>query len=395
MYSKKKKQPTNRRRILECIYRNAPLARTEIAEITGITPATVTNTAAQLISDGIIMEVGEAATEEVSSGRRRILVDIVPDCAYSIGVEFSEKALAACICDMKGNICSQKVVPFTDDLLPNITRQVTDIIMLLIESSKLDWKQFTGIGIALPGHLSIDGNSLITNRQIWENFRPAEISDKFPIPVAMENNARCMALGAYFFHPDTVPDSFALFHVGRGMFCATMVDGELFLGNHYIAGEIGHTIVNENGPLCECGKRGCLQVYSSESRLVRTARMLYENSPNTMLRTLAESADDITLEQLITAYYMGDSAIGALINDALRYLSISTANIVITMNPGKIFMHGQLFAHEGIRTELMDHINRQLAFIGDPYTNSVEILPYSITNGALGACALAIDRFFL
>ncbi len=395
MYSKKKKIPSNRRRILECIYRNAPIARTEIAEITGITPATVTNTAAQLIADGIITEVGEAAPEESSSGRKRILVDIVPQCAYSIGVEFSEKALTACICDMKGAICFHKIVPFTDDLPVNITQQIIDIIRRLVEASALDWKQFTGIGIALPGHISVDETTLITNRRIWDQFSPVQIRQSFPVPVAMENNARCMALSAYLFQPDVIPDNFALFHVGRGMFCATMVDGELFLGHHYIAGEIGHTIVNDSGPLCECGKRGCLQVYASETRLVRTARMLYESSPHTMLRTLADTAGDISLENLVTAYYMGDSAVGALINDALRYLSISAANIVITMNPGKIFMHGELLSHEGIRSDLMEHINRQLTFIGDPYTNSVEVMPYSITNGSRGACALAIHRFFL
>ncbi len=395
MYNKKIRLPSNRSRILECIYRNAPIARTEISGRTGITPATVTNISSALIAEGIIKEVGEAAAEEVSSGRKRILVDIVPDFAYSIGVEFSEKALAACICDMKGAILLEKVIPFSDDMPANITQQVVTIIQQLAESSGLEWRQFTGIGIALPGHLSVDGRALITNREIWETFRPEEIHHSFPVPVAMENNARCMALGAYLYSPDITPEDFALFHVGRGMFCATMMDGELFLGHHYIAGEIGHTIVNENGPLCECGKRGCLQVYASETRLVRTAQMLYENSPQTMLHTLTDSADGVTLEKLITAYYMGDPAVGALLNDALRYLSISTANIVITMNPGKIFLHGQLLSHDGIRAELMDHINRQLTFIGDPYTNSVEILPYSITDGARGACALAAWRFFL
>ncbi len=395
MYNKKKKMQSNRSRILECIYRNAPIARTEIAELTGITPATVTNTAAQLISEGIITEVGEAVPEEASSGRKRILVDIVPNCSYTIGVEFSEKALAACICDMKGNICFKKITPFTEDLPTNITQQVTEVIRQLVDASALDWQQFIGIGIALPGHISLDGNTLITNRRIWDQFRPSDIYHAFPVPVAMENNARCMALGAYLFSPDIIPDNFALFHVGRGMFCATMVDGELFLGRHYIAGEIGHTIVNENGPLCDCGKRGCLQVYASETRLVQTARMIYKHSPRTVLHTLADTPDDISLEKLITAYYMGDSAVSALITDALRYLSISAANIVITMNPGRIFLHGQLLSYENIRTELMDHINRQLAFIDKPYTNSVEILPYSITNGARGACALAAWRFFL
>ena len=394
MYSRKK-VPSNRSRILECIYRNAPVARTEIAESTGITPATVTNITAQLIDDGVITEIGEAAPRELSSGRKRILVDIVPTCSYSIGVEFNKKGLVACICDMKGNICFEKMHPFTSDVPEHITARLIEIIEEIVQISGFGWDRFTGIGIALPGHISVDGNSLITDRRTWDQFRPADLYRHFPVPVAMENNIRCIALGAYLFRPDKIPDSFALFHVGRGMFCATMLDGELFTGHHYIAGEIGHTIVNENGPLCECGKRGCLQVYSSESRMVATARMLYENSFSTILRSLAARAEDISLEQVITAYYMGDPSVSALINDALRYLSISIANIIITMNPGKIFMHGQLFYHESIWKELKGHIDRQLAFVGEPYNASIEVMPYAMTDGAWGGCALAVNRFFL
>ena len=395
MYSRKKIIPSNRSRILECIYRNAPVARTEIAKITGITPATVTNTAAQLIDDGIITEIGEAAPKEMSSGRKRILLDIVPSCFYAIGAEFTREALTACICDMKGNICFEKTLSFPDGICGPVAARIIDTIEEIVKNSRLDWNRFVGIGIALPGQIDADGNPLIAGRRIWKQFRPGELYQHFPVPVAMENHVRCIALGAYLFLPNRIPDSFSLFHAGSGMFCATMLDGELFTGRHNAAGEIGHTTAREHGPLCECGKRGCLQVYSSEPHIVAAARTIYRDSPGTALRSLADRAEDISLEHVLTAYQMDDPAVKALINDALRCLSISIANIIIILNPGKIFMHGRLFSRESIWTARKEYVDRQLAVVGESYHASIESMPCSPSDGARGGCALAVSRFFL
>lgn len=395
MYKGKKKRLSNRSRILECIYRNAPIARTDIAEETEITPATVTVNVSALIAEGVVEELGEAMTEEISSGRKRVLIDVVSTCRYSIGVEFTLKALVICITDMKGDILCHTLTPFSQELASNITQFICLGIENLVSSAKLDWGKIIGIGIAVPGHMNHDSSQLVTNRKVWASFAPNTLKEVFPVPVTFENNARCMALGEYLFDSQNSPDSFSFFHVGVGMFCANLVEGEMFLGNHYVAGEIGHTIVCENGRRCECGKYGCLQTYSSETHMLKNARLLYENSSRSMLRNLVTSKEEITLQTIITAYSMGDPAIGACIEDALKYLGITISNIAITMNPGKIFLHGQIFENEDIRTELMDYIERQLLFVDNSYTDYIDILPYFPSDGAKGASALAISRFFI
>ena len=179
------------------------------------------------------------------------------------------------------------------------------------------------------------------------------------------------------------------------MFCASVVDGDIFLGNNYMAGEIGHTIVNENGRRCECGKYGCLQTYASETWLLKNARLVYQNAPDTLLQNLAAKEDEITIETVITAYSMGDPFISKYIRDALKYLGITASNIAITMNPGKFFLHGQYLDNDMIRSELLDYIDRQLLFIGRTYTSNIEILPYHPEDGAVGASALAVRNFFI
>lgn len=395
MYKGKKKKESNRSRILECLYRNAPIARTEIAEETEITPATVTQTVTALIGEGFVRELGEAATEESASGRKRVLIDIVPDKAYSIGLEFTQKALVICITDLKGRICFQKAEPFCDKLAGRITDAIVEGVRELVDSSKIPLNRIIGIGAAVPGHMDSRGAHLITNRQTWNSFDPKRLEKELPLPIIYENNARCMALSEYLFAPHKSPDSFAFFHVGMGMFCASLVDGEIFLGNNYVAGEIGHTIVSEGGRRCECGKYGCLQTYASENQLIKSARLLYENTANTILRALVRDPSEITIETITTAYSMGDPVIGMYISEALKYLGVSTSNIAIITNPGKIFLHGQIFENRDICKELMDCIERQLIFVDSTYGGNVEILPYSISDGAVGASALAIHCFFI
>lgn len=395
LYRPKIKKLSNKNRILECIFRCAPIARTDIAEDADITPATVTLTVNSLIADGMVRELGEADSGEGSSGRKRILIDMVPDYAYSIGVEFTQKALVTCITDLKGNCICQSERPFDEALPPRITEEIIGQIQNLLNSSQLPPERMIGIGIAVPGHMDKESRHFISNHTVWQSFDSDTIRKAFPYPVVMENNARCMALAQYLFSPGSSPENFSFFHIGLGMFCANVTDGELFLGNNYVSGEIGHTIVKADGQPCECGKYGCLQTIASERWLLKYARLLYQNTADTILHNMVDTPEELTIQHITTAYSMGDAAIGRYITDALKYLGISISNVAILMNPGKIFLHGQLFQNEDIRRELMNIIERQLLFVDSKYVNNAEILPYRQTDGAIGASALSVFHNFI
>ncbi len=197
---------------------------------------------------------------------------------------------------------------------------------------------------AVPGHMNGSASSLITNRKTWQNFDPKRIEKELPLPIVYEKQRTLYGSWRISLFPRRKARTAShFFHVGMGMFCASVVDGEMFLGENYVAGEIGHTIVSEGGRRCECGKYGCLQTYASENHLIRNARLLYKNTPNTILRSLVPDDSLITIETITTAYSMGDPVIGMYIAEALKYLGITISNIAIITNPGKIFLHGQLF----------------------------------------------------
>lgn len=394
MYQTTKSKPQNRERILECIYRNPSISRTGIATLTGITPATTTLIVTELLNENIIYESGLEESES-SSGRKRIALNIRPNYGYVIGLEFNLKALTVCLTTLTGKTIYTRTTPYDPSMNETITDSIIEHIQLAIAQSTIDESHFLGIGIAIPGHLHKNGISMVSNSNHWKHFNADKIRAAFSIPVYFENNVRCMALSSYLFHPENTPKSFALFHVGLGMFCANITQGRLFIGHTHVSGEIGHTIVNPTGLRCECGKQGCLQTVASERWILESVRQLYLLDTSEILRHLVSSAEEITLKTIASAYMLGDEAVIAILSNALKYLGISISNIAILMNPEKIFLHGELFSYAPIHSELLNIINHQLAFVENDYVKSIDILSYSKDDGAIGGAALAITKNLL
>lgn len=384
---------TNRTRILEFIFRNGAAARATIAEQTNITPATVTIATAALIDEGIIAVLGEEEGAEAIPGRKRVLIDINPDYAYAIGIEFTKKQICFCITNLRGKIIDQKTFLTTDLEITNITEFLIEQMKELILGNAEIADKLIGIGIGLPGKLDTQAISLVADSETFKAFDPRKIKHSFQLPVVMENNVKAMACGQYLFRAQNTPETFSFIHLGTGMYCANIVNGETFTDN-YIAGELGHTIVKIDGKKCECGKRGCLQTYASERWLLKAANLMLENDSSLILKNLV-GQDEVTIEHIITAYSLGDELIRYYIVDALKCLSMSISNLSILLNPSKIFLHGQLFDDKAILNRFRTYIEDNLKYMGQNYFSHIEVVPCNPMDGALGAAAKAIQTFFI
>ena len=101
--------------------------------------------------------------------------------------------------------------------------------------------------------------------------------------------------------------------------------------------------VQPDGELCECGKRGCLQTYASESWLIRKARLLYQSTPSTYLHQLVKNENEITLQTILNAYELGDDIIVKLISAAIQSIAIAITNLNMIIDSDRVFIHGELF----------------------------------------------------
>lgn len=152
MYQTSNSKLTNRERILACIFRNPSISRTGIAQLTGITPATVSHTIFQLQQEQLVFEAGHDLEDSSSAGRKRVSLDIRPEYAAALGLEFTKKTLTACVTDLKGKVLYQYQIPYSENLSLTITETIIQVLQMVLKDCGIPLDSFCGIGIGVPGH---------------------------------------------------------------------------------------------------------------------------------------------------------------------------------------------------------------------------------------------------
>lgn len=374
--------------ILDTLYTRGPQSRIDISKLLNITPATVSEITQELINDEIIFELGEDA-EQNTAGRRKILLGIVKNHSYYLGVELFSHSLALCLTDNYNNKIDEVIFEYKKDEPINndsIVLEIANFIQL-----NRDYEVKT-IGIAIPGHYNTDVENIVTNNPFWSRISLSFIRNSFEIPVFFENNVNCMAISQRLFGLEMDDPNFLYLHFRRGIFCSYFYRGEIYGRNNLFVGEVGHMVVNPNGALCECGKQGCLQTVISQTWLVKKAKALYENSTQTYLHGLVFNKDEISMSTLMTAYEMGDISIIEMFRVAIDSLAIVINNMTISHDTYTIYIHSEIFNNDDLNSKLLDRIEQlEAGFMKNKNIKKI-ITPYSKQDGAKAACAFAIEQ---
>ncbi|MGL9897755.1 hypothetical protein IGK71_000157 [Enterococcus sp. DIV0343] len=340
-----------------------------------------------MIDKNLLYELGESQNETIKAGRRKILLDISQEHSFFIGAEISESFYSYVLTDNTGKIISKKIYSLNRSEM----FCTSDIfIKNLLSFYKSLAVPISAIGIALPGHYN-KSRQIITNNFKWSNFDLNKIIDSIKIPIFFDNNVNCMALAERFFYSKK-NENFIFFHIGRGIHCSYFYNNDIFSKENFLIGEIGHTVVNLDGQLCECGKRGCLQTYTSETWLLKSSQLIYRNSTSTFLHQLVDTETDISIEIILTAYDLGDPAILKLIDTALNYIALTLNNLNMILDSSKLFLHGKIFDNENIFQRLSQLLNINPKLLIYPKQEKIIKKNYQKINGAIGASALCIYK---
>lgn len=387
-----KTQKTNRSKILDKIYAKGPISRIDIAKETGLTPATVTTLTGDFLEDGLIAEIGEDS-EMVGSGRRKILLDILPNHSYFIGLELSEKFISFCLMDNKGVILEDKIINIEEDKEKVLS---TENVIAELQKFKEEVSSYeiTAVGIALPGHYDSKDQVLLTNNPIWKTFDLKELKKSLNVPMYFENNVKSMLYHERFFEKNIDDVNFVFFHVSRGIYSAHMYEGELYADNNILVGEVGHTTLQVNGELCECGNRGCLQTFASENWLIRHGQIIFDHLETSYLRQLVSNRSQITMNTLITAFKLGDPLIVDLFKNAIEAISTSIINQTMTVDARIVYVHGSIFSEETLVDQLNAHISQRKPLFENEPNPRIQVIPYREINGAVGACSLCVAETY-
>ncbi len=255
----------NRSLLLGVLHRHGARSRADLAKHTGLTRATVSAVVRDLLDDGLVQELGLGPAGRV--GKPATLVDIDPDGRRIVCLDLSEPAqFVGALVDLEGKVIVRRVY----DRRSRTGRAAMSLVERICRELVVDAdRPLLGIGIASPGIVDAAGVVVTAAHLNWTALPlGAALGAAFGLPVAVVNDANAAALAELTFGEGGARNLICV-RVDEGVGAGLVLDGRLYAGSSYAAGEIGHVVVNPDGAPCACGKRGCLETEVSEPLLTR------------------------------------------------------------------------------------------------------------------------------
>jgi predicted NBD/HSP70 family sugar kinase len=287
----------NEQLVLRLIFRNGPLSQSRAALLTGLKPPTVFRIFAELERSGLISaDTGRKREVSDRKGRRPLDYRVVPDAAYTVGVDFWISSAAVIIQDFSAKVVFSRVVPFADppDAESALGTVATLISQALLEA-KVDTSRVIGIGVGAPGSVGIDTGIIHYYSRIpgMNNFPLGERLEKaFGVPVNINNNATVVAIAEHRYGAAMGGQSVFAFLIRAGVGGAYLQNGLPVSDHGRTAFEVGHLSMDTLGPLCSCGNRGCLENYLSEDSVLKALAPVADCADLGALDSLLRSGDE-------------------------------------------------------------------------------------------------------
>lgn len=378
------------------------LSRIELANLVHLSNTTITNLIAELQEEGLVTESDCSDHEEGSLrpvGRPRTAICLVPDARFVIGVHVGVGTFRVALANLRDDIQNNKTVTFDVDAAPErVLEQIADCVNQVIQESQVDPALVLGVGVGLSGLVDYEsGVNVMAPNLKWHDVPVKDfLTTKLSLPVVVDNNVRCMALGETYFGIGRDLESLVFVYGRIGVGAGFITKGEVFRGSNMGAGEIGHTtMLLDDGEICRCGKHGCLETLVSETAIIRQAEVLIRDYPEGILAKIVK--DDPTLnlvDCVFEAAQRGDEAIREMLADKAYFLGVALANMVNLYNPEMILLGG-LFAQD--QTYFIDPVIRtvrQMTFADLGERLQIKAASFGWKAGVIGAAALALTQFF-
>lgn len=271
----------NRSLVLQTLYRAGQQSRADIARETGLTRVTVSDLVAELIVEGLVVEMGQR--EDARPGKPATLLELNALAFQIIGIDLSEYAIfRGAVLDLRGRVISRVEVPLESSRGADATAKVAALVQSLVSAATLP---ILGVGVGSPGIVDRDGVVLTAPNLGWTGEPlQATLAEQFGLPVLVINDANAAALAEHSF--GGADSDMILIKVGHGVGAGLLLDGSPFFGGRSAAGEIGHVVVGtDGGAACVCGKHGCLETWLATPRLdAAIASAGSSEQKNTILR---------------------------------------------------------------------------------------------------------------
>ncbi len=370
--------------------------RSELARFFHVSSATISRTVSVLIDRQLVVEAGSSSS---TRGRRPIVLQVNPALAFLGGVEFDRDRVVAVITDLRGNLLGRGAVATgaRDGVATNLekARHALDVAL---DDAALDKPQLARIGVGHTATLDVEHGLCLDWQGVphWQGLKLREgLQQTFQCEVTLDDRTKAVALAHHLLSAQNLRHRSALYvHIGTGIGAGIFYDGRMLRGASFAGGEIGHTVIERNGPPCRCGRNGCVEAYASRDAIFHRIRHGLEQGEGPVLRSMLQGRSNMTLESIIRAARRKDALCQKVLNEAVEALGIGISNAAQLFNPSLVVLAGD-FPHAAkemlldsviriVKERCFETISRQL---------DIQIAPFRKDVGAVGCAFLgAIDQ---
>ncbi len=371
----------NSRAVIALLAAQGPTSRADLARSTGLSRTTVSSLVTTLVASGHVVETSERGSpHKGGSGRPPVLVALSAPAGGVLGVDIGHGHILVAAADRTGAVRSQDVAAVDVDshgaqALDHAARMARSVL----KRAGLARSDLQAIGMCVPAPL--DRRSARIKTGIlpgWQDLEPgAELERRMGVPVFVDNDANLGALAEVSHGAARGVADLIYVKVASGVGAGIVLGGRLHRGATGIAGEIGHVQVGEDGPVCRCGNRGCLETTVSAPRIAELLDTAYD--------------EPVTTDRVLELDASGDTAVRRVLNDAGRTVGRALADLCNSLNPELVVVGGSL----GTSASLLDGVRASIDRYAQPDTAAaVRVAPAELGEKAevTGAIALAVAR---
>ncbi|MEW1640226.1 ROK family transcriptional regulator [Streptomyces sp. NPDC093801] len=367
----------NLERVVRAVRLAGSLTQAEIARTTGLSAATVSN---------IVRELKEGGTVEVTDtsagGRRARSVSLSGDAGIVIGVDFGHTHLRVAVGNLAHQVLAEESEPLDVDAswVDGFDRAEA-LVGRLVRQVGVARDKVIGVGLGVPGPIDVESGTLGSTAILpgWAGINPRqELSQRLGVPVYVDNDANLGALGELVWGSGRGVRDLAYIKVASGVGAGLVINGQIYRGPGGTAGEIGHITLDESGPVCRCGNRGCLETFAA----ARYVLPLLQGS----------HGPELTMERVVELAREGDPGCRRVIADVGRHVGSGAASLCNLLNPSRIVLGGSLAeAGELVLAPIRESVGR---YAIPSAARQLSVLTGSLGSRAevLGALALVLSE---
>tara|TARA_R110002020_G_scaffold57274_8_gene157829 strand:+ start:363 stop:1616 length:1254 start_codon:yes stop_codon:yes gene_type:complete len=378
--------------ILDMVRSSGTVSRVELAEMSGLTATSITRVVKSLIEDGLVIETGFG---DSTGGKRPSLLELNPRGGYAIGLSLDDERLTYVAADLGGTVVGQLVSHGIGQEAPRetverIAGEIDDLILQL----GIPREHVVGVGIAGAGlDLGAGAERLSLTAEEWESFAVQEALESLAgFPVLRDNDAACAALGQYWVGRISATQDFATLYMSNGFGLGLMTGGRVSRGTSSNVGEIGHLLVDVNGPECWCGARGCLEMLAAPRAIV--AQALSDSSLTSRLDLVDdESRLRDNFNAIARAAAAGDVTSIDIMEQSARFVAAAVLSVVNLLDIDRIYLAGPGFADAGaIFVRSVRDVVSRFARTRAVHAVQIELSDPGLDAAAIGAATLALQH---